>query len=333
MDGNPSMEILNHLSYILITTQMQTYSSSKFNSQNSLEQSIRELFDNYNIAVQNEGINEVNIFCPFHKNYNSPAFYINVKTGLWQCFNPSCGLKGNFRQLYKRVTGRAYTKDISLDPVSLQNQLDKNLFYEEDKDVELDISDIQIQYDEETELEKLQTLVNRGLTKETLRYFEIGFSDKKERIVIPVRNAQYKLVGYIGRAIRDDQSPRYLYNKGFKRADVLFNIQNAKKYDSCIVAEGSIDAMNIHQAGFPNVVATLGSRVSDNQYSMLKKYFDTIIIFSDNDEAGRQMRDDILDACRGKDLYTVELPADKKDAGEMTQEQIIQTIKNQQFNL
>jgi DNA primase len=124
-----------------------------------------------------------------------------------------------------------------------------------------------------------------------------------------------------------------LYNKGFKRANVLFNIQNAKQYNSCIVVEGSIDAMFIHQAGFPNVVATLGSKISDFQFKLLKKYFDSIIVFSDNDEAGEYMKRDILFACSGKDLYTVQLPADKKDAGEMTQEEIINTLTNKQSHI
>lgn len=312
--------------------QNQKRLSLKLNSRSSLESDIRSLFDNYGIQVQNEGINEVTIFCPFHKNNNSPAFYINVKTGLWQCFNPSCGLKGNYRQLYKRITGRSYGKDIKLDHVSLKNEIDRDLLYEEGVKDELDISDVQILYDEPAQVQKVQSLIDRGLSAETLSFFEVGFSDKKERVVIPVRDARFKLVGYIGRAISNDQSPRYLYNKGFRRADVLFNIQNAKKYESCIVVEGSIDAMFIHQAGFPNVVATLGSKVSENQYLMLRKYFDTIIIFSDNDDAGNQMRDDILVGCRGKELYTVTLPEDKKDAGEMTESQIQQTIHNKQIN-
>jgi DNA primase len=155
----------------------------------------------------------------------------------------------------------------------------------------------------------------------------------KERVVIPVRDAQYKLVGFIGRAVKSEQEPRYLYNKGFKRADVLFNIQNAKSYNSCIIVEGSIDAMFIHQAGFPNVVATLGSRVSEYQYKLMRRYFDSITIFSDNDAAGEQMKHDILNACSGKELYTVELPADKKDAGEMTQEEIINTLTNKKIHI
>jgi DNA primase len=313
--------------------QNRTYSSSSYISSSNLEGNIRELFDNYNIHIHSEGMNEVNIFCPFHKNLHSPAFYINIRTGLWQCFNPSCGKKGNFRQLYKQVTGKPFTKDIKLDHQALQNIIDRDLNYEEGEKDQLNISDVEIDYDNESELTKLNTFVERGLTYETLEHFEIGFSNAKERVVIPVRDAQYKLVGFIGRATTSEQEPRYLYNKGFKRADVLFNIQNAKQYNSCIVVEGSVDAMFIHQAGFPNVVATLGSRVSEYQYKLLRRYFDSITIFSDNDDAGEQMKHDILNACRGKELYTVKLPEDRKDAGEMSDDEIKITLTNKQIHI
>ena len=311
----------------------QTFSNSSYISSSNLEKNIRDLFNDYNIHVQSEGMSEVNIFCPFHKNLHSPAFYINIKTGLWQCFNPSCGKKGNFRHLYKQVTGKPFGKDIKLDHVALQNHIDRELNYEEAEEQQLNISDVEIDYTNEEDLEKLLTLYERGLEYNILEHFEVGYSAAKERVVIPVRDAQYKAVGFIGRAIRSDQDPRYLYNKGFKRANVLFNIQNAKQYNSCIVVEGSIDAMFIHQAGFPNVVATLGSKVSDFQFKLLKKHFDSIIVFSDNDEAGEYMKRDILFACSGKDLYTVQLPADKKDAGEMTQEEIINTLTNKQSHI
>lgn len=311
----------------------QTFSNSSYISSSNLEKNIRDLFNDYNIHIQSEGMSEVNIFCPFHKNLHSPAFYINIKTGLWQCFNPSCGKKGNFRHLYKQVTGKPFGKDIKLDHVALQNHIDRELNYEEAEEQQLNISDVEIDYTNDEDLEKLLTLYERGLEYNILEHFEVGYSAAKERVVIPVRDAQYKAVGFIGRAIRSDQDPRYLYNKGFKRANVLFNIQNAKQYNSCIVVEGSIDAMFIHQAGFPNVVATLGSKVSDFQFKLLKKYFDSIIVFSDNDEAGEYMKRDILFACSGKDLYTVQLPADKKDAGEMTQEEIINTLTNKQSHI
>ena len=176
-------------------------------------------------------------------------------------------------------------------------------------------------------------LHERGLSYDTLMRFEIGFSKTKSRIVIPVRNQQYKVVGLIGRAIESSQEPRYLYNKGFKRADVLFNIQNAKNYSEVIVVEGSVDAMKVHEAGFPNVVATLGAQVSKNQITLMKKYFDKIIIFSDNDDAGNAMRDAIIDLCRGKEIYTAKISDGLKDPAEMQVQEIVDSINNKTHNI
>lgn len=308
------------------------YSNLKSYSIYSMESQIRELFEKNNIPIETQNAQEFNLYCPFHKNRNSPAFFINAKTGLWQCFNPSCGKKGNFRQLYREITGKPYGKDVRLDPVALKNEIERG-FRNKEQQEELDISDISVDYEQQEDLEVLKSFIDRGLTYKTLEYFEIGYSKVKERIVIPVRAQNYKLVGYIGRATNSEQEPRYLYNKGFKRADVLFNIQNAKRYESCIIVEGSVDAMMIHQAGFPNVVSTLGAQVSPNQVKIMKKCFDSLIIFSDNDDAGMTMRNDIIDLCRGKEIYTVENNTGCKDPGEMSSMQIQDIINNKKHTI
>lgn len=292
-----------------------------------MEDQILELFENYAIDIMSDSGNEFNIFCPFHKNLNSPAFFINKKTGLWQCFNPSCGKRGNFRQLYRQITGKSYSKNIAIDPVALAKEIE-NGFRSKVVDEELDVESISIDYSDEQHLVLLTTFTERGLDYDTLKYFEIGYSFIKERVVIPVRDPNYKLVGFIGRATLDYQQPRYLYNKGFKRADVLFNIQNAKTHPSCIITEGSVDSMMVHQAGYSNVVATLGAQVSPNQIKMLKRYFDELIIFSDNDDAGMAMRADIINLCRGKNLFEAKIAEGCKDPGEMTKQQIQIAIDN-----
>jgi len=298
----------------------------------NLEKQIEDLFDKYNIQIQSSAGQEFTIYCPFHKNVHTPSFYINYKTGLWQCFNPSCGKKGNFRQLYRQIAGKALASNSKIDPVSLKMQLDKNFSYR-DKDNDIVLDTIQIDYGDETQKAYLIPLHERGLSYQTLIKFEIGFSKNKNRIVIPVRNQQYKIVGLIGRAIESDQEPRYLYNKGFKRANVLFNIQNAKNYSEVIVVEGSVDAMKVHEAGFPNVVATLGAQVSKNQILLIKKYFDSIVIFSDNDSAGNAMRDAIIDLCRGKKIYTAKISEGLKDPAEMQVQEIVNSINNKTYSI
>jgi DNA primase len=266
----------------------------------------------------------MNVFCPFHKNQNSAAMYINVRTGLWQCFNPSCAKKGNFRQLYFSLTGKNYGRNTSLDKFALQKELD-SFVNSVNKSKGIDIESIVIDYDIDKSL--LSTMIERGLNLDTLKYFEVGYSRNKNRIVIPVRSVTYELVGFIGRAVDGSQEPRYLYNKGFKRAEHLFNLQNAKKYNSCIIVEGSIDCMFVHQAGFPNVVATLGAAVPASQIALLKKYFDRIVVFSDRDDAGAAMRRGIIEQCVGKEISVASIPEGFKDPAEMPKEKIQETIQ------
>jgi DNA primase len=297
----------------------------------SLRYQIDRLFEDYHIDVKTVSGDEYIIFCPFHKNVNTPSFYINSKTGLWQCFNPSCDKKGNFRQLFRHITGRSFNSSIKIDPVELQKKIDVGFL--KNKEEELDISVVEIDYTRQQQLNKIQPFITRGLSVNTLRYFEIGFSEAKNRIVIPVRNHQYKVVGFIGRAIEQDQQPRYLYNRGFRRADILFNLQNAKHYSDVIVVEGSVDAMKVHEAGFPNVVATLGAQVSDFQSKLLRKYFDTITIFSDNDSAGDAMKSAIMGLCRGKNIFTAQISEGCKDPGDMNTIQIQNSINNKQITI
>jgi DNA primase len=290
----------------------------------NLEKEIKDLFLNHNIYISSNTGEEINVFCPFHKNSNSAAMYINIKTGLWQCFNPSCAKKGNFRQLYYGITGKSFGKSYSIDPYNLDKELNK---YKNEYVVDnsLNIDSIAIDYDKDAYL--LDTLIERGLSLDTLKYFEVGYSKEKNRVVIPVRSASYELVGFIGRATLDSQQPRYLYNKGFRRADYLFNLQNAKAHGDVIIVEGSIDAMFVHQAGFNNVVASLGAAIPKSQIVLLKKYFDKIIIFSDNDMAGEAMRDGIIEQCLGKNISVAEVSKGLKDPGEMNTEQIQNAIK------
>jgi len=290
----------------------------------NLEKEIKDLFLNHNIYISSNTGEEINVFCPFHKNSNSAAMYINIKTGLWQCFNPSCAKKGNFRQLYYGITGKSFGKNYSIDPYNLDKELNqyKNEYV---IDNSLNIDSIAIDYDKDAYL--LDTLIERGLSLDTLKYFEVGYSKEKNRVVIPVRSASYELVGFIGRATLDSQQPRYLYNKGFRRADYLFNLQNAKAHGDVIIVEGSIDAMFVHQAGFNNVVASLGAAIPKSQVILLKKYFDKIIIFSDNDMAGEAMRDGIIEQCLGKNISVAEVSKGLKDPGEMNTEQIQNAIK------
>ena len=279
------------------------------------------------IQVMRDDGAELACYCPFHNNLDTPAFYINKKTGLWICFNPSCGKTGSLRDLMEFFGDHGkIVRDYSL------NEIEENLMFiqndeQDDHSWEQVLEDISVDLPEESY--KLQYLIDRGFSLETLEYFGVAYSDTKKRIVIPARDEKHLVIGFIGRTVSSDVQPKYLYSKGFPRKDILFNLNNAKRYDSCIVVEGSLDAMKIHQAGYPNVVASLGASVTKQHIQKLNRYFDKVIIFSDNDEAGHSMRDIIINGLYSKDLKIVmfENP-DVKDPGEMSDIEIASHIDN-----
>jgi DNA primase len=108
------------------------------------------------------------------------------------------------------------------------------------------------------------------------------------RIVIPIHNAEGELVAYAGRALDPETEPRYKLPAGFNKSLELFNLHRAAQADSrgvVIVVEGFFDAMKVHQADFPAVVALMGSSLSDAQAELLGA-FDRVLLMLDGNEAG-----------------------------------------------
>jgi DNA primase len=282
---------------------------------------IRDFVEKY-LTVSNESSEEYAVFCPFHDNSNTAAMYINKSTGLFICHNPHCGRSGRFATLVKELGDGTYEVE---DTSTYQDVVD---FWgiEPEKEVEMSLGNVEIDYDSD-EVRHLDYLIERGFTIETLKHFEIGYSKKRNRISIPVRDINYKVVGIIGRALDKDAFAKYLYSAGFKRKQHVFNLQNAKYYETAIITEGSLDAIKVHQAGFPNVVATLGAQLSSEQASLINKHFDELVIFSDNDEAGDALKSAIMDRCQRKGMRIVVYPEGFKDPGEMSEEQIKQCIE------
>jgi len=293
---------------------------------------VQQFVDQY-LTVVTETPSEYACYCPFHSNTSSPAFYINKKTGLWHCFNPSCSKKGSFARLVKEMTGQetgwSFQPHYSDD--ELLNMLDKTggalVSIPEDWDEAMER--ITVDYRNPAEVEqKLSYLLQRGFHAGVLEHFDIGYSAKQRRIVIPARDEFFSVVGFIGRSTEENQHPKYLYSNDFPRREVLFNLQNAKSYREVILTEGSLDAIKVHQAGFPNVVATLGASIPAEHHKLLSGYFDSFVLFFDNDEAGSAARRAIMEGNPRKDIWIVPYPSGIKDPGEMTEQQIRESINN-----
>ncbi|MDR1260518.1 MAG: DNA primase [Oscillospiraceae bacterium] len=110
----------------------------------------------------------------------------------------------------------------------------------------------------------------------------------RNRIIFPIINSRAEVLGFGGRVL-DESRPKYLNSYDslvFKKSNNLFNINLAKKSKQIILVEGYFDAISIVQAGFGNVVATLGTALTINQAKLISVYAEEVILAYDSDEAG-----------------------------------------------
>lgn len=157
----------------------------------------------------------------------------------------------------------------------------------------------------------------RGITKESIDKFSLGYSEKQDMVTIPVHSPDGMPVGFVGRSI---EGKEFKNTPGLPKGKTLFNLHRVKSADRVYVVESSFDAIRLDQCGFP-AVATLGANVSNTQIELLKKYFNNIIVVADNDEAGGNMRARIEEKL-GSRVSVIHLDKQYKDIGDMSDDDI-----------
>ena len=132
------------------------------------------------------------------------------------------------------------------------------------------------------------TILKSGLVykRDNGAYYDKFFN----RLMFPIIDVYGNIIGFGGRVLGDGQ-PKYLNSPEteiFNKSRNLYNLNNAKasKIREFILVEGYMDAIAIYQAGFHNVVASLGTAFNENHAKVLKSYADSVILLFDSDEAG-----------------------------------------------
>jgi DNA primase len=117
------------------------------------------------------------------------------------------------------------------------------------------------------------------------------YDNFRNRVIFPIVDLRGNVIGFGGRVL-DDSKPKYLNTNQtpvFDKGRNLFSLQFAKNAASTtfILAEGYMDVISIHQAGFENVVATLGTAITPDQARLISQYAKEVIIAYDSDGAGQ----------------------------------------------
>ena len=114
----------------------------------------------------------------------------------------------------------------------------------------------------------------------------------RNRLIFPVIDVRGSVIGFSGR-ILDDGEPKYLNSPDtpvYSKSRSLFALNLAKKSKSgyILLAEGNIDVVSLHQAGFDSAVASLGTALTPDQARLLSRYTKQLVICYDNDAAGQK---------------------------------------------
>jgi len=132
-------------------------------------------------------------------------------------------------------------------------------------------------------------LLNSGIFKEGQYGLRLMFFD---RIMIPIRGVTGKTIALSGRTITGQQ-PKYINSPEtdiFKKRRVLFNMDKAKAFlrnsEYAMVTEGYFDVMRLHEKGYGNCVASMGTSLTKDHIDLLKRYTSDIYMLFDGDEAG-----------------------------------------------
>jgi DNA primase len=175
-------------------------------------------------------------------------------------------------------------------------------------------------------------LAGRGLAEQTLKDFGVGFApsawDKilvagqragftvpemhsvglvqrsrqggeydrfRARIMFPIRDARGRVLGFGGRATRDDQKPKYVNTAEtdfFHKSEILYGLDRARaamaKANRAVVVEGYTDVLALHQAGMEGAVGVMGTAITPDQVKTLSGVVDEVVLALDADEAGQE---------------------------------------------
>jgi DNA primase len=160
----------------------------------------------------------------------------------------------------------------------------------------------------------------------------------RNRFMVPIRDQRGRVVGFGGRVLDPEDSPKYMNSPQtpvFDKSRLLFGLdlakQSIRESETAVIVEGYMDAITAHQAGFTNVVAQMGTAMTETQLRLIApKHAKTVVLALDSDAAGQNATRRSLEVARealasdftGKlsiDMRVLQIP-DAKDPDDLIRE-------------
>jgi len=137
-----------------------------------------------------------------------------------------------------------------------------------------------------------QELIDSGLVTQSRKNNNL-FDRFRDRLMFPIIDVRGNVIGFGGRTLKNDKdTAKYLNSPEtliFNKRKNLFGLNLAKKSkaNSLILVEGNIDVVALHQYGFDNAVASLGTSLTEEQAALMTRYAEQVILLYDGDQAGQ----------------------------------------------
>ena len=138
-----------------------------------------------------------------------------------------------------------------------------------------------------------QEIYDANLVKKSEKNGRVSYYDNfRNRAMVPIIDLRGNVIAFGGRVL-DDSKPKYVNTSDtlvYKKSNGVFALNFAKNGNpsSLIVCEGYMDVIALHQAGFTNSIACLGTALTQEQARLISRYADEVILSYDSDEAGQK---------------------------------------------
>lgn len=138
-----------------------------------------------------------------------------------------------------------------------------------------------------------EEIYEADLAKKSTKNDKINYYDNfRNRVMVPIINVRGQIVAFGGRVL-DDSKPKYVNTSDtlvYKKSLGVFALNFAKNENdgSLLIVEGYMDVIALHQAGFTNAVAALGTAFTPEMAKLLSRYASEILLCFDNDDAGQK---------------------------------------------
>jgi DNA primase len=281
---------------------------------------VRRVLNGTGIDIEAEYGTDYIIFCPYHNNNRTPAGEVSKEHGMFFCFG--CQTTKTLIEFVMYTSNRTYFEAVRFikskeQDSSIEDSINKTLIKKPEftQYDELLIKRLNNQALESPRA--MRYFEGRKITKDSITKFNLGYSEKQDSVTIPIHSPDGMCIGFVARTI---EVKEFKNTPGLPKGKVLFNLHRIKTSSTVYVVESSFDAIRLDQVGFP-AIATLGANVSAAQIKLLEKYFNSIVLIADNDDAGIIMRDKLIEKL-GPVVTSVYIDKKYKDIGDMDDDAI-----------